>query len=136
MFSLYTLRVSRWKGVDRNAKVTECPPFENDADRITLLVYVLAHLGQALLLYLRRSMDMNAQKEGHAQPMNLGERVHFLDIVRGFAMLGIIIVNYFLIVDSVKGFKMASDDVVHIYWDLAFCTSHLFGSEIYWPFMP
>jgi len=56
---------------------------------------------------------MNAQKEGHAQPMNLRERVHFLDIVRGFAMLGIIIVNYFLIVDSVKGFEMASDDVVH-----------------------
>ncbi len=43
--------------------------------------------------------------------MSLKERVHFLDIVRGFAMLGIIIVNYFLIVDSVKGFDMASVDV-------------------------
>lgn len=45
--------------------------------------------------------------------MSLRERVHFLDIVRGFALLGIIIVNYFLIVDSVKGFEMASDDVLH-----------------------
>ncbi|WP_270166935.1 DUF418 domain-containing protein [Paenibacillus sp. SYP-B4298] len=50
-------------------------------------------------------------KEGQGQPMSLKERVHFLDIVRGFAMLGIIIVNYFLIVDSVKGFDMASVDV-------------------------
>lgn len=56
---------------------------------------------------------MNVQKEGHGQPMSLRERVHFLDIVRGFAMLGIIIVNYFLIVDSVKGFELASDDVLH-----------------------
>ncbi|WP_440109255.1 DUF418 domain-containing protein [Paenibacillus sp. QZ-Y1] len=56
---------------------------------------------------------MSLQKEGHGQPMSLNERVHFLDIVRGFAMLGIIIVNYFLIADSVKGFEMSSDDVVH-----------------------
>lgn len=56
---------------------------------------------------------MNVLKEGHGQPTSLRERVHFLDIVRGFAMLGIIIVNYFLIVDSVKGFEMASDDVLH-----------------------
>ncbi|MBW5446192.1 DUF418 domain-containing protein [Cohnella sp. CFH 77786] len=56
---------------------------------------------------------MNVQKAGHGQPMSLRERVHFLDIVRGFAMLGIIMVNYFLIVDSVKGFEAASDDVLH-----------------------
>ncbi|WP_163182176.1 DUF418 domain-containing protein [Bacillus subtilis] len=56
---------------------------------------------------------MIVQKEGRGQPVSLRERVHFLDIVRGFAMLGIIIVNYFLIVDSVKGFEMASDDVLH-----------------------
>ncbi|MHA6485840.1 DUF418 domain-containing protein [Bacillus cabrialesii] len=56
---------------------------------------------------------MTVQKEGHGQPVSLRERVHFLDIVRGFALLGIIIVNYFLIVDSVKGFEMASDDVLH-----------------------
>ncbi|UQZ44575.1 DUF418 domain-containing protein [Bacillus subtilis] len=56
---------------------------------------------------------MIVQKEGRGQPVSLRERVHFLDIVRGFALLGIIIVNYFLIVDSVKGFEMASDDVLH-----------------------
>ncbi|MBL3646403.1 DUF418 domain-containing protein [Bacillus sp. RHFS10] len=56
---------------------------------------------------------MIVQKEGCGQPVSLRERVHFLDIVRGFALLGIIIVNYFLIVDSVKGFEMASDDVLH-----------------------
>lgn len=76
---------------------------------------------------------MNVQKEGHGQPMSLRERVHFLDIVRGFAMLGIIIVNYFLIVDSVKGFEMASDDVLHnlvsLFADGKFVTlfSFLFG---------
>ncbi len=52
-------------------------------------------------------------KEGQGQLMSLKERIHFLDIVRGFAMLGIIIVNYYLIVDSVKGFDMASVDVFH-----------------------
>jgi uncharacterized protein len=62
---------------------------------------------------MERSIDMNVQKEGHGQPISLRERVHFLDIVRGFAMLGIIMVNYFLIVDSVKGFEAASDDVLH-----------------------
>ncbi|MBY0204898.1 DUF418 domain-containing protein [Paenibacillus cucumis (ex Kampfer et al. 2016)] len=56
---------------------------------------------------------MNEKKENFAQPLSLKERVHFLDIVRGFAMLGIIIVNYFLIVDSVKGFDMNSSDLVH-----------------------
>ncbi|MDO8225897.1 DUF418 domain-containing protein [Bacillus cabrialesii] len=56
---------------------------------------------------------MTVQKEGHGQPVSLRERVHFLDIVRGFALLGIIIVNYFLIVDSVKGFEMTSNDVLH-----------------------
>ncbi|TDU16771.1 DUF418 domain-containing protein [Bacillus subtilis] len=56
---------------------------------------------------------MIVQKEGRGQPVSLRERVHFLDIVRGFALFGIIIVNYFLIVDSVKGFEMASDDVLH-----------------------
>lgn len=56
---------------------------------------------------------MNVQKEGHGQPMSLRERIHFLDIVRGFATLSIIIVNYFLIVDSVKGTEMASDDIFH-----------------------
>ncbi|MDM5302594.1 DUF418 domain-containing protein [Bacillus subtilis] len=56
---------------------------------------------------------MTVQKEGRGQPVSLRERVHFLDIVRGFALLGIIIVNYFLIVDSVKGFEMTSDDVLH-----------------------
>lgn len=56
---------------------------------------------------------MIVQKEGRGQPVSLRERVHFLDIVRGFALLGIIIVNYFLIVDSVKGFEMASHDVLH-----------------------
>nr|WGD66261.1 DUF418 domain-containing protein [Bacillus velezensis] len=56
---------------------------------------------------------MIVQNEGRGQPVSLRERVHFLDIVRGFALLGIIIVNYFLIVDSVKGFEMASDDVLH-----------------------
>lgn len=56
---------------------------------------------------------MTVQKEGHGQPVSLRERVHFLDIVRGFALLGIIIVNYFLIVDSVKGFEMTYDDVLH-----------------------
>ncbi|NLS87506.1 DUF418 domain-containing protein [Bacillus subtilis] len=56
---------------------------------------------------------MTVQKEGHGQPVSLRERVHFLDIVRGFALLGIIVVNYFLIVDSVKGFEMASGDLLH-----------------------
>ncbi|QZT39711.1 DUF418 domain-containing protein [Bacillus amyloliquefaciens] len=56
---------------------------------------------------------MIVQKEERGQPVSLRERVHFLDIVRGFALLGIIIVNYFLIVDSVKGFEMASHDVLH-----------------------
>ncbi|MCM3133003.1 DUF418 domain-containing protein [Paenibacillus polysaccharolyticus] len=56
---------------------------------------------------------MKEKKENFAQPLSLKERVHFLDIVRGFAMLGIIIVNYFLIVDSVKGFDMNSSDLVH-----------------------
>ncbi|BDG80799.1 hypothetical protein BSF_25280 [Bacillus subtilis] len=56
---------------------------------------------------------MTVQKEGYGQPVSLRERVHFLDIVRGFALLGIIIVNYFLIVNSVKGFEMTSDDVLH-----------------------
>ncbi|MGF6353986.1 uncharacterized protein ABIE27_001896 [Paenibacillus sp. 4624] len=56
---------------------------------------------------------MNEKKENLAQPLRPKERVHFLDIVRGFAMLGIIIVNYFLIVDSVKGFDMDSSDLVH-----------------------
>ncbi|MDL5022038.1 DUF418 domain-containing protein [Bacillus velezensis] len=56
---------------------------------------------------------MIVQKEERGQPVSLRERVHFLDIVRGFALLGIIIVNYFLIADSVKGFEMASDDVLH-----------------------
>lgn len=45
--------------------------------------------------------------------MSLRERVHFLDIVRGFALLGIIIVNYFLIGNSAKGFEMSSDDMFH-----------------------
>lgn len=76
---------------------------------------------------------MNVQNEGHGQPVSLRERVHFLDIVRGFAMLGIIIVNYFLIVDSVKGFEMASDDglrnLVSLFADGKFVTlfSFLFG---------
>lgn len=56
---------------------------------------------------------MNGEKQNTAQPMRLQERVHFLDIVRGFAMLGIVIVNYFLIVDTVKGFDRSSDDLVH-----------------------
>lgn len=55
---------------------------------------------------------MNKQKESLAQPMSLQERIHFLDIVRGFAMLGIIIVNYFLMVDSAKGFDMESGGIV------------------------
>lgn len=58
-------------------------------------------------------MDMNANKVVHGQPMSLRERVHFLDIVRGFALMGIILVNYFLIVDSAKGFDMQSNDVFH-----------------------
>lgn len=56
---------------------------------------------------------MNANKVAHGQPMRLRERVHFLDIVRGFALMGIILVNYFLIVDSAKGFDMLSNDVFH-----------------------
>lgn len=56
---------------------------------------------------------MNANKVAHGQPMSLRERVHFLDIVRGFALMGIILVNYFLIVDSAKGFDMQSNDVFH-----------------------
>ncbi|MGG0627477.1 DUF418 domain-containing protein, partial [Bacillus altitudinis] len=56
---------------------------------------------------------MNVSKVEHGQPMSLKERVHFLDIVRGFALMGIILVNYFLIVDSVKGFEMESNDVFH-----------------------
>ncbi|MBD3860944.1 DUF418 domain-containing protein [Bacillus sp. 28A-2] len=56
---------------------------------------------------------MNANKVEHGQPMNLRDRVHFLDIVRGFALMGIILVNYFLIVDSAKGFDMGSNDVFH-----------------------
>lgn len=56
---------------------------------------------------------MNEKKENQAQPLSLKDRVHFLDIVRGFAMLGIIIVNYFLIVDTVNGFDMNSNDLVH-----------------------
>ncbi|GGN94950.1 DUF418 domain-containing protein [Saccharibacillus kuerlensis] len=55
---------------------------------------------------------MSSQKEELMQPMSLRERIHFLDIVRGFAMLGIIIVNYFLMVDSAKGFEMGSNDVI------------------------
>ncbi|APJ12435.1 DUF418 domain-containing protein [Bacillus safensis] len=56
---------------------------------------------------------MNANKVAQGQPMSLRERVHFLDIVRGFALMGIILVNYFLIVDSAKGFDMQSNDVFH-----------------------
>ncbi|GLF88755.1 hypothetical protein Saga11_00140 [Bacillus safensis] len=56
---------------------------------------------------------MNANKVAHGQPMSLKDRVHFLDIVRGFALMGIILVNYFLIVDSAKGFDMESNDVFH-----------------------
>lgn len=56
---------------------------------------------------------MNANKVAQGQPMSLRERVHFLDIVRGFALMGIILVNYFLIVDSAKGFDMLSNDVFH-----------------------
>ncbi|XYQ01547.1 DUF418 domain-containing protein [Bacillus safensis] len=56
---------------------------------------------------------MNANKVAHGQPMSLRERVHFLDIVRGFALMGIILVNYFLIVDSARGFDMQSNDVFH-----------------------
>ncbi|MBI1627305.1 DUF418 domain-containing protein [Bacillus safensis] len=56
---------------------------------------------------------MNANKVAHGQPMSLRERVHFLDIVRGFALMGIILVNYFLIVDSAKGFDMQSNDFFH-----------------------
>ncbi|MEK3940540.1 DUF418 domain-containing protein [Bacillus sp. FSL R5-0431] len=56
---------------------------------------------------------MNANKVAHGQPMSLRDRVHFLDIVRGFALLGIILVNYFLIVDSAKGFDMEANDVFH-----------------------
>ncbi|MGE6524478.1 DUF418 domain-containing protein [Bacillus safensis] len=56
---------------------------------------------------------MNANKVAHGQPMSLRERVHFLDIVRGFALMGIILVNYFLIVDSAKGFDIQSNDVFH-----------------------
>jgi len=55
---------------------------------------------------------MSTQKEKLAQPMSLQERIHFLDIVRGFAMLGIIIVNYFLMVDSAKGFDTGSGGAV------------------------
>ncbi|OWR32021.1 hypothetical protein CDO73_06000 [Saccharibacillus sp. O23] len=55
---------------------------------------------------------MNRQKESLAQPMSLQERIHFLDIVRGFAMLGIIVVNYFLMVDSAKGVDMESGGTV------------------------
>lgn len=58
-------------------------------------------------------MAMNVNKVSHGQPMSLRERVHFLDIVRGFALMGIILVNYFLIVDSAKGFDMESNDVFH-----------------------
>lgn len=54
---------------------------------------------------------MNANKVAHA--MSLKDRVHFLDIVRGFALMGIILVNYFLIVDSAKGFDMEANDVFH-----------------------
>ncbi|MGG1696256.1 DUF418 domain-containing protein [Bacillus zhangzhouensis] len=56
---------------------------------------------------------MNANKVAHRQPMSLRDRVHFLDIVRGFALMGIILVNYFLIVDSAKGFDMEANDVFH-----------------------
>ncbi|PRR90770.1 MULTISPECIES: DUF418 domain-containing protein [unclassified Bacillus (in: firmicutes)] len=56
---------------------------------------------------------MNANKVAHGQPMSLRDRVHFLDIVRGFALMGIILVNYFLIVDSAKGFDMEANDVFH-----------------------
>ncbi|KMY20676.1 DUF418 domain-containing protein [Bacillus pumilus] len=54
---------------------------------------------------------MNANKVEHA--MSLKDRVHFLDIVRGFALMGIILVNYFLIVDSAKGFDMEANNVFH-----------------------
>lgn len=54
---------------------------------------------------------MNANKVAHA--MSLKDRIHFLDIVRGFALMGIILVNYFLIVDSAKGFDMGANDVFH-----------------------
>ncbi|MEK4395374.1 DUF418 domain-containing protein [Bacillus sp. FSL K6-2860] len=56
---------------------------------------------------------MNANKVAHGQPMSLRDRVHFLDIVRGFALMGIILVNYFLIVDSAKGFDMEANDIFH-----------------------
>ncbi|MCQ4087815.1 DUF418 domain-containing protein [Saccharibacillus sp. JS10] len=58
---------------------------------------------------------MRTQKGSLAQPMSLQERIHFLDIVRGFAMLGIIIANYFLIVESVKGFEMGSSNIVQTF---------------------
>ena len=47
------------------------------------------------------------------QSVSLHERIHFLDIVRGFAMLGIIIVNYFLMTDSVNALITPATDGWH-----------------------
>lgn len=45
--------------------------------------------------------------------MSIRERIHFLDVARGFAMLGIIIVNYFIIADSANRFATPADDPWH-----------------------
>lgn len=52
------------------------------------------------------------------QPVSSGERLHFLDIARGFAMLGIIIVNYFLMADSANGLTVPAKDLWHrmVHW--------------------
>jgi uncharacterized protein len=48
---------------------------------------------------------MSVQEQGNALPVSAHERLHFLDIVRGFAVLGIIMVNYFIICGPCKLFR-------------------------------
>ncbi|TYP76774.1 DUF418 domain-containing protein [Paenibacillus methanolicus] len=55
--------------------------------------------------------ELKKQEQRQPQPMTSRERLHFLDVTRGFAMLGIILVNYFLIVDSANGYAEPTEDI-------------------------
>ncbi len=58
-------------------------------------------------------MEAEQRRQDEAQPVNVRERIRFLDISRGFAMLGIIIVNYFMIADSANNLAMPAEDGWH-----------------------
>jgi len=49
--------------------------------------------------------------DANTQPLAVSERLHFLDVARGFAMLGIILVNYFLIAMPSRFFMQGEGDV-------------------------